>query len=407
MLLATLLASGSAVGQSTPTTLYFHVLNVQDMPINTQEPRADYADDTTYGPAATTLTCLDPLTGDVAAGIGTAGTTSQAFFTHYGYGYPNLLEFSDPNSDGQPRMHPARGLGANVSIDASEPMELHWYLRTQSNVGAPGLAAPLVSVHVAIRTGDWDLGQENRTYDDGKLLFEGNAGPATLVQDRVVPADGASGTIQVAGQQGNDWVYEFVIPLTALDPVIPMSTGYNVRVDISMAVPGCEDVDTAIMPAVASSISADGMRPRIEWTVQDLIPPGRATLHLTGDGWLGIDAEVGTVFGAYDVSNLSLTLTHETKHGVVSIPLVPQQVQGYGPCGHACGHALFTIYTADQSGPAEPGRYNLTVAFDNLQGTAHRETSSILVVQPAASSPSLGVLGLLAALAVGAAWRRR
>src|SRR5687767_7806037 len=67
--------------EEVETTLYFHAINVQDLPINTQRPEYDASWQGTFGfgSGASTLTCLDPVAGDLPQGL-----TSQEFHTWYG-----------------------------------------------------------------------------------------------------------------------------------------------------------------------------------------------------------------------------------------------------------------------------------------------------------------------------------
>src|SRR5688572_23622430 len=117
-----LLVPGAVAQSSVPTSLFIHIIDVQDTPINTQVPPPDYVADVGWGLGASTIRCLHPTTGDV-----TAGSTSQAFHTWRGYGHPQLVEYGFRSADGTPRLHPSRGVGGNVSVDPTAPMALHWF----------------------------------------------------------------------------------------------------------------------------------------------------------------------------------------------------------------------------------------------------------------------------------------
>lgn len=389
----------AAAAEPVATDLHLHVIGMQDMPINTQAPPDDYAVDESYGPGGATLRCLHPLTSDlVGTGLGTAGVTGQAFHTFRGYGTPSLVEYgaARANGDDSPRAHPARGVWGNFTVDTAQPMQLHWYLRASASPDeAPAPAVPQVLVRAAIRAGD-DISVDDRAYDEGRLLFEGQAGPASLAGGDVVPAPGAQGEVRPAKQVGNEWVYEFVLPLAPIDPLVLVGEGFNVRVDVLVQVPGCDGADT-VMPNLVAVHTSPGARPRIAWSVLDPMLPPAAHLALDEHGNLTTHLQMATVFGAYDVSNVVLRLARMGPDGPVDIPLERHEVQGYGPCGHDCGHALETQYRpADPV--REPGRYELTVSYDNLQGTAHQEASAQLTIEPPAQAPGLPMPLLLAAL---------
>lgn len=408
---ALLLVPGAVAQASVPTSLFIHIIDVQDAPINTQVPPPDYVADVGWGLGGSTLRCLHPTTGDV-----TAGSTSQAFHTWRAYGHPQLVEYGMRSADGMPRMHPSRGVGGNVSVDATAPMALHWFLKATNNVQtsgiglsdvpSPALAVPNVLVRATIRSGD-DISVDDIGYDSGRLLFHGEAGPATLANGEVLVSDDSGGTVRPAGQVGGDWVYEFVVPLQADDPVIRLGEGYNLRVDVLMDNPHCQDADAALMPGLVAMHSSPGLRPRLEWSVRDPMGAGHAAIGLhpeTGKPWLSI--RPATVFGAEDVRNVTISLARIADDGSrFPVPLNVTFFQGYGPCGHDCGHVNEMRYAPAQE--LGPGKYNLTVSWENLQGTANRVASAELVIQPSAETPALGPLALLGLLAGLAGTLRR
>ena len=407
MLLVVPAVSAQDQGASVPTDLFVHVINVMDAPINTQEPAASWSDDAMFGPLTTTLRCLHGMTGDpLDLGVGTGGTTGQAFHTFRGYGTPSLVEYSVPTASGTPRTHPNRGVWANVTIDTTTPMALHWFLKTTQDGNTPAPVIPNVLVRAAIRAED-RISVDDRAYDEGRLLFSGQAGPVTLVNGEVFPADGASGTVQAVTQQGDAWVYEFVLPLEGLDPILRMHEGYNLRVDMLMDAPGCDEPDATVMPSGVAVHTSPGLRPRIAWSVVDPMATGHAALGInleTSKPWISIQA--ATVFGAEDTTNVVVDLVRVARDGSrVPVPLETTLVSGYGACGHDCGHTMEVRYAPE--GGFEPGRYNLTVSWDNLQGTAHRVATAEVVIQPPAEAPSIGLAALLAILAVAVIVRRR
>lgn len=103
MVLALVLLVPCAAAQSSvPTALFVHLVNVQDAPINTQEPPEAWSTDASWG-TAMTMRCLHGTTGDIAGtGFGTAGTTKQGFATWRGYGSPAQPQQAR-RGDGAPR----------------------------------------------------------------------------------------------------------------------------------------------------------------------------------------------------------------------------------------------------------------------------------------------------------------
>src|ERR1041385_6377577 len=71
---------------ATPTTLYFHMIDFQDFPINTQKPDDKYTQDVNVGVGTNSLTCL----GDPPAG----GHPFQEFHVRHGYSSPSYVEYN-------------------------------------------------------------------------------------------------------------------------------------------------------------------------------------------------------------------------------------------------------------------------------------------------------------------------
>src|ERR1041385_8001808 len=95
---------------STPTTLYMHLINFQDFPINTQKPDDKYTDNTALGLFTPTTPCFgDPI------------PNSHPFteaHTYYGYSSPSYVEYNF-EVDGKPRTHPERGISYDATLDSS------------------------------------------------------------------------------------------------------------------------------------------------------------------------------------------------------------------------------------------------------------------------------------------------
>src|SRR5688572_19163821 len=118
---------------AAPVALYFHLLNIQDFPINTQAPDERYTDETTLGLAAQTLSCVPDL------------PLSNAFtdyHTYRGFSSPSYVEYDRPQ-DGKPAAHPERGLGDAVEFHPGSPLTLQWFLETSPGATGAAGGAPL------------------------------------------------------------------------------------------------------------------------------------------------------------------------------------------------------------------------------------------------------------------------
>ena len=53
----------------------------------------------------------------------------------------------------------------------------------------------------------------------------------------------------VGGPPGQGpYIYEFKVPMTVSSPIIPRSTGYNLRIDMYVDNPACTSADQKVMP---------------------------------------------------------------------------------------------------------------------------------------------------------------
>jgi hypothetical protein len=291
----------------TPVTLYMHLIDLSDFPINTQEPDDHWTVSNAWGLTTSTTSCLpnDTPGGDV----------SQAFHTFYGYSSPSYVEYSF-ESGGMPRVHPERGISYDALLDQGTPFTLYWYLTTQtvktqggsapdpSSVPAP---VPNVVVSATIRAGQ-NVSVDDRAYNTGPILVQGKTQPATLFADQVLPAapaTSASPNVKPLGQQADgSWLFEFAVPMTIEAAKIPRSTGYNLRVDVAMDNPACTSPDQALMPNLVRVSSLPGHRPRMVFAVTDPLRIDALHPQFVGDD-LVVHAAVNAVWGNYDVGEPS------------------------------------------------------------------------------------------------------
>ena len=293
----------------TPTTLYMHLIDIQDFPINTQKPAEGYTVSNAVGLATSTTSCLPEDTP--------GADVSQAWHTAYGYSSPSYVEY-DLQEGGKPRVHPERGISYDAHLDQGTPFTLYWYMTTQSATTQPGggapdpssvpIVLPNVVVSAAIRAGD-AVSVNDRAYNTGPLLVHGETLPATLAGESVLP--GAPGLVEPAHTKAlsklgdGRWLYEFAVPMTIDTPVVPRDTGYNLRVDVRMDNPACTGgVDAALMPNLVRFHSDAEHRPRMEFAVTNPIRIEALHPQFVGDD-LVVHAAMNAVWGNYDIAEVS------------------------------------------------------------------------------------------------------
>jgi MYXO-CTERM domain-containing protein len=297
----------------SPVTLYMHLIDIQDFPINTQRPDDRWTVSNAVGVATSTTSCLPD---------GTPGADlSQAWHTGYGYSSPSYVEY-DIQEGNKPRIHPERGISYDAHLDEGTPFTLYWYMTTQSVANAPGAGAPdpsqvpivvpNVVVAASIRAGD-AISVNDHAYNTGPLLVHGQTIPATLAGEQVLPGlpgNAAPAHTKALSKLGDGrWLYEFAVPMTIDVPVIPRDTGYNLRVDVYMDNPACTGgVDEALMPNVVRIHSDADHRPRMEFAVTNPIRIEALHPQFVGDD-LVVHAAMNAVWGNYDIAEVNPSYT--------------------------------------------------------------------------------------------------
>ncbi len=281
---------------SAPTTLYMHIDGIQDFPINTQPPDDRYQTSEPFGLSTSSLSCLP-------ADIPTTSMDNVEYHTYYGYSTPGYVEY-DYSEQGKPRYHKERGISFDVELDTSYPSTVYWYMETQaSSSNGPGsqlngapLPVPQVSVRATMRSGD-EVGVGDEAFNSGAVIAQGKIGPLLLD-----PAgSGVDGTL--AGHASGDrYVYEFAVPLAFEASRITRDEAYNLRIDVYMEAPSCEDPSAGYaMPNVVRVHTSPEFRPRIE--LATLNPVRIEYLHpqFIGDE-LVIHTSMNSPWGNYDVA---------------------------------------------------------------------------------------------------------
>lgn len=351
---------------STPTTMYLHINGIQDAPINTQKPSDDYYSEPRVGIAPSLCLQNDGTT-----------LTSQSRHTWYGYSSPSIVEYDNVGADGQPIIHPERGISYDVRIDPNTQPVFHWYMvgvnpSAASDADKAHPPVPNVVVRTIVRQGD-DVSVGNDALNQGLVIAQGQTDPVTL-------AGGATQASEhVTVHELNDrYLYEFTIPLTLEQTEIPKEEAYNIRVDAFMDEPLCagptpgEEGDYAMSDNLLIHTSSQ-FRPRLDWSIMN--PLIIEALHpmFVGDD-IVIHAAANSPWGSYDVQGDLLTespmlLSVDGPSPALSLEKIKHEQHTRGHNSHTEPVMVVWIwdYHADQ---AKDGLYTFTLDVQNDQGTA-------------------------------------
>jgi hypothetical protein len=363
---------------STPTTLYFHLIDFQDFPINTQKPDDRYVDSTAIGLATHSLNCL-PNPNDVA---GQGGAPFVDNHKYYGYSSPSYVEYNF-EQDGKPRTHPERGISYDAVMDQGAPFFLYWYMATMP-YGAPSVppattdqvpvVIPNVVVKATIRAGD-AISVDDTAYDTGPELASGKTVAATLAAGAVQPNTSGvtSEDVTPVGKtaSGAD-LYEFKVPMTISQPVIPRATGYNLRIDMYMEDPSSQcNEDKKFMSNSVKVHTDPAHRPRMELAIMDPIRLEYLHPQFVGDD-LVIHTSMNSAWGNYDVNEQEpdgITVSVEGPSPATSLvkAAIVQRTHEHYHHQEAVDITYVWPYKTDR---AQNGLYTVTVNFMNDQRTA-------------------------------------
>ncbi|MHB8633879.1 MAG: hypothetical protein ACYDBQ_07945 [Thermoplasmatota archaeon] len=293
---------------STPTTLYFHIIGHDDMPINTQKPSDNWTAQDALGLGTASSSCVPPVPGEALTG--------QEHHTFYGYSSPSIVEYNFIEN-GKPRTHPERGISFDAQLDTAKPWVTHWYLKTQAvtsnqQPGGPGtdpnrapIVIPNVVVQVTVRTGD-GISIGDAAYNSGDIIAQGKTAPLTLAGPATDSLDKGKVGYEGYNETGADasQIYGFAVPMTINSPVIPKVTGYNVRIDIYMDNGACNQPGQSgyLMPNNVRIYSDPNHRPRMELNVMNPIRIEYMHPEFVGDE-LVVHTSENSPWGNYDVNN--------------------------------------------------------------------------------------------------------
>lgn len=362
---------------STPTTLYFHLIDFQDFPINTQHPDDRFTASDGIGLATHSLNCL-PNPNDVAGQGGAPFVDHQKY---YGYSSPSYVEY-DFEQDGKPRTHPERGISYDAVMDRSAPFNVYWYMSTSTSAPSSGpvnpdvvpVLIPNVIVKATMRASD-AISVDDKAYDLGPELAVGQTIPATIGGGQNIGPGGTGPSpdvTYVGGAPGSgDYLYEFKVPMSISSDVIPRATGYNLRIDMYIDDPSgnCnEDKKLMMQPKIHTSAA---FRPRMELAIMDPIRLEYLHPQFVGDD-LVIHTSMNSAWGNYDVNEqdpdgISVTVTGPSPASSLAKAAIVQRTHEHYHHQEAVDITYVWPYKADR---AANGLYTVEVKFMNDQRNA-------------------------------------
>jgi hypothetical protein len=361
----------------TPTTLYFHINGFQDFAINTQKPEDKYSETAGVGLATNSLTCIpNPPAG---------GSPFVDYHKYYGYSSPSYVEYNF-EENGRPRTHPERGISYDAVIDQGTPFFLYWYLATQT--GAPSASGPAdpdsapvivpnMKMVATIRAGD-AISVDDKAYDRGEPLATGSTNPVTIGGGYIIdptgsaPAGTTNGQVTYMGQVSGKYVYEFKVPMTVSNPVIPRATGYNIRIDIQTdAQAACLQPEGKLMPNLVKVHTSPQFRPRMELAINDPIRLEYLHPQFVGDD-LVIHTSMNSAWGNYDVNEqdpdgIAVAITGPSPATSLAKAAIVQRTHEHYHHQEAVDITYVWPYKTDR---AANGLYTVEVKFMNDQRTA-------------------------------------
>jgi hypothetical protein len=364
-----------------------------DMPMNTQEPDAEFAGAYRVGQATNSL-CFEEAAG-LPPGF---PLLDKEYHTFYAYASPVLVEY-DFLPNGKPRIHPERGLGFDVQLDDTTHPVLHWYLATHvnpSDVPDPEQAivpVPNVVVRGTMRDGD-AISIGDSAYRDGNVIMDGQSLPVTLAGEATQGAEHAV--------MNGMHVYHIQVPLELYEPLIPRATGYNFQVEVFVENPYCSEEGDYLMPNVVDQFTADGFRPRLELGVRNPVRLEFIHPRIVDDD-LEVSAVVGSPWGNYDIVLAEMAVVQDNERIAVAPAAIDSQTQ----C-HCYGEPVPASWVLENiTSLLDDGGFTLEFTVETLQG--HRETFTVeMAGEEARAMPGLGTAGItVVLLAVGLLLGRR
>jgi hypothetical protein len=355
---------------ATPVTLYMHLLDIQDFPINTQKPQ-DVWDGS--GPAfvGQSLTCGPPIP---------MVNLAQDNHRYYGYSSPSYVEYWF-EMDGKPRTHPERGLGSDIRFDGQAPLLLRWYVETTAPdqfvlpLGSVPQAIPGVVVQATLRASD-SVSVDDSAYDQGPVIAQGRSASAVLAADAT---QGAEHTM-VDGHH----VYGLSVPMALEQDTISNKTGYSLRIDVFIDNAVCDGQDGKAMSGTVQPYTDPEHRPRIEAAAYHQLRIDRLAPRFGPNETVEIQANVTAAWGAYDLDEGNVTLEVEGPDGSVDVRRT-RFIQRLSEHHHVT-EPIRATWTIDRDG-LPSGLYTVRLNVTNDQHTATAHATAAFSLGPDAVYP--------------------
>jgi hypothetical protein len=426
-------AQAQSPGKSTPTTLYFHILDTFNaFPINTQPPDVAF-----FKVGGTNFPSI--------ASQGFAFNTIRGFATSGPVEY-NFIE------NGQPRFHPERGIARDVLLDQQVKPVAHLYLNVRDVLGshaAPDIL-PSFTFVLTLREGN-QVGQGS-ALDAKPLIMQGhmtahvldvsscpqalNLSPGDPAPSEVrVPVCSVSANDKLPQEQvGPDGVpiliadangtAEFRFPLDLQADKIPKADAYNVRIDWYQNPTGDPDQDGQLAEGFMRFVSDATHHPRLEMAV--LNPVYIEYIHPeVAAGILLIHSCVNSPWGTYDVDVANMTVNVAGNSVPKSLPVVTSQNAHNHGLHDKCAEVTYLWRFRDEG--AANGDYKIHLTASNLAKSAVAAGDAGFTVEgkrafgvdqrgdvvapldsgAGKSSPATGIATVLALLGTALALRRR
>ena len=280
---------------ATPVRLYPHLIGHMDMPINTQPPADDWAYTENLGLLTHSQGCVD------VPGLGLVATTHHTF---YGFAAPDLVDYDRD----EPRHSPQRGIHTDIHLDTDAGIGFTWYLETEiapSMTTAAPAPVPQAVVRATVREGD-AISVDHAAMNQGTIIALGQTEPVTMLG----PATPTHPHVQHTTSDGRD-VYAFQVPMAyaAGAATIRSGDGFNLRVDIFLQLPGCDDPagDRYVIPDWVRAHTSPGHRPTLDLAIAESVLIRSVTSQVV-NGTLVVDARVDTPWGPYNLGDVSLRI---------------------------------------------------------------------------------------------------
>lgn len=351
-----------------PVTLYFHIADFQDFPVNSQEPAKDFVADSGAGITTSSTSCVPA----------TPAGTGQSFHTLHGFSSPGFVEYQFI-VQGRPRFHPERGLAYDLNL-SGDTIVVHWYVSTQDGAPTAGgqnpndapIAVPQVVVAATMRTGG-AIQIGGGGYDSGQLIAQGQSEPAMLAGPATPTVSPQLNWTVVDGRN----VYEVKVPMHIQLHTVPRDGGFSLRIDTFVALPGpCTDPARGyLMPNVVSVHSSAGFRPRMDIELGQPLRVEYLHPQFVGDQ-LYLHTSANSPLGNYDVdaNRTIVAVTGPSSAPSLYRAATVQRTHEHGAHTQPVDVTFVWPY-ADDGAP--PGVYTVTLEVWNDQHTAsaHAEAS--------------------------------